>query len=59
MVKKFVAYLDVSEITLRKYEYCLKTFLDWLNAEGIADPLRNDILRYRKVMEARNINQQR
>jgi hypothetical protein len=33
MVKKFVAYLDVSEITLSKYEYCLKTFLDWLKTE--------------------------
>jgi integrase/recombinase XerC len=52
VVKKFVAYLDVSEITLRKYEYCLNTFLDWLKAEGIADPLRNDIIRYKKEMES-------
>ncbi len=49
MVKKFVAYLDVSEITLKKYEYCLKTFLDWLKTEGITDPLRNDIVRYKNA----------
>jgi integrase/recombinase XerC len=30
----------------------LKTFLDWLKAEGIADPLRNDIIRYKKEMES-------
>ncbi|OEG69566.1 hypothetical protein ATZ36_08805 [Candidatus Endomicrobiellum trichonymphae] len=30
MIKKFIAYLDVSKTTLNKYEYCLNVFLGWM-----------------------------
>ncbi len=52
MIGKFSAYLDVSKVSLTNYLYGLRAFHSWLKTEGIARPLRSDILRYRKVMEA-------
>jgi integrase/recombinase XerC len=52
MVADFVAYLDVSKSTLIKYEYCVKTFLGWLKIQRIRYPQREDILDFRKGMEA-------
>jgi hypothetical protein len=52
MIAKFVAYLGVSESTLTKYEYCVKTFLSWMKTKRIVKPLRSDILDFRKDMEA-------
>jgi len=52
MIGKFSAYLDVSKASLTNYLYGLRAFHSWLKSEGIARPLRSDILRYRKVMEA-------
>ncbi len=52
MIGKFSAYLDVSKVSLTNYLYGLRAFHSWLKSEGIARPLRSDILRYRKVMEA-------
>jgi integrase/recombinase XerC len=52
MIKKFIAYLDVSKTTLNKYEYCLNVFLGWMKSKGIVSPLRNDILRYKAEMES-------
>jgi integrase/recombinase XerC len=52
MIAEFVAYLDVSENTLTKYEYCVKTFLGWMTTAGITKPQRDDILCFRKDMEA-------
>ncbi len=52
MIGKFSAYLDVSKVSLTNYLYGLRAFHSWLKTEEIARPLRSDILRYRKVMEA-------
>jgi hypothetical protein len=59
MIAKCSSYLDISKVSLTNYLYELRAFRSWLKTEGIARPLRSDILRYRKEMESQHTSPQR
>lgn len=44
---RFIAYLDVSQRTAETYASSIRQLLRWLADNGITEPKRNDIIRYR------------
>ena len=52
LITDFVNYIDRSEKTTRTYLINLKQFFKWLQAEGIRNPQRADIIRYRDHIAA-------
>lgn len=43
---RFTAYTRVKETTMKGYEVCLRHFVEWMRVNGIAQPQREDIIRY-------------
>ncbi len=44
---QWLVYNDVSENSRRKYTQWLKSFAQWIRGQGIEEPVREDIIRYR------------
>ena len=44
---QWLVYNDVSENSRRKYTQWLKSFAQWIRGQGIEEPIREDIIRYR------------
>jgi len=53
MLDQFIAYADVSEITMTTYKRNLKQFFKWLSDNAIINPTRQDILNYKKALQDR------
>lgn len=49
---RFFAYLDASPKTIQTYTRAIRQLFAWLHAEGIAQPERADILRWRDQLKA-------
>lgn len=49
--ENFISYLDVSSKTLHLYQEGIKTFLAYLNANGIEYPTRNDFRAFRDTLK--------
>ena len=47
LIAEYISYIDRPEKTTRTYLNNLKQFFKWLQAEGIRNPQRTDIIRYR------------
>ena len=52
LIAEYISYIDRPEKTTRTYLNNLKQFFKWLQAEGIRNPQRTDIIRYRDHMAA-------
>lgn len=47
LLKKFIDFVDVNEITIKAYKNQIKYFLKWLNDNQIQNPKRQDIKDYK------------
>ncbi len=52
LYSSFLKYLDTSERTVETYTKALHQFSNWLETNGISQPTRNDIIRYRDELKA-------
>ena len=50
---KFISFLDVSPLTVRAYKSGLKIFFEYLSFTGIKNPDKNDIVSFKKELEAK------
>lgn len=48
--ENFIDYLDVDDLTLRTYKVGIENFKEYLKANGIKVPTRNDIITYRNYL---------
>lgn len=48
---RFIAYIDGTPKTVETYSRALRQFIKWLQAQGIAQPARSDILAYREQLK--------
>lgn len=48
---RFTAYIDGTPKTVETYSRALRQFIKWLQAQGIAQPGRSDILAYREQLK--------
>ncbi len=56
LIARFISSLDVRENTKREYGKQLKQFLTWIQAEGITEPSREDLLHYKEQLKARKLS---
>ena len=56
LIGQFISSLDVRENTKREYGKQLKQFLTWIQAEGITEPAREDLLRYKEQLKERKLS---
>lgn len=47
LCKKWLVYNDISEKSQAKYTQWLKAFSQWVRGQGILEPVREDVIRYR------------
>ncbi|HPS61361.1 MAG TPA: tyrosine-type recombinase/integrase [Candidatus Cloacimonas sp.] len=52
LFNRFINYIDGSPKTVETYRRALKQFITWLQAAGITQPARSDILAYREQLKA-------
>lgn len=52
--ERFIEYIDVSEKTVETYSGALKQFLIYMENNGIKNPTREDIIRYREYQKEHN-----
>ena len=52
LIAEYISYIDRPEKTTRTYLNNLKQFFKWLQAEGIRQPQRTDVIRYRDHLTA-------
>ena len=50
MMHRFIAFVDVDEITMKSYKTCLIHFIDWMHETGVVNPQRTDILNYKSYL---------
>lgn len=50
MFERFIAYLDVSPKSVQTYTRALRQFALWMDRNGITQPHREDIIRYREEL---------
>lgn len=50
-IKKYLDYIDVSDNTIRTYNVGLLQFIEYLNANNIVDPTREDIINFREYLK--------
>ena len=50
LLERFIAYIDVQEVTVKSYGVCLRCFMEWLQDNNIRQPQRADILDYVKYL---------
>jgi integrase/recombinase XerC len=49
---RFTSYIDASPRTIESYSRALKQFMAWIKEQGIGQPTRADIIRYRDELKA-------
>lgn len=49
---RFIAYLDASPKTVQTYSRAIRQFLNWLRANGITQPTREDVIAFREELKA-------
>lgn len=59
LLDKFVAYIDVKDITVKSYGVCLRCFMDWLKDNNIRQPQRADIMSYKQYLSEPHHRRQR
>ena len=59
LLDRFIAYIDVKEITKESYFVCLRDFMAWLNENCIMQPQREDIRRYVEYLNTPHPRRQR
>lgn len=52
LYQRFIAYLDAAPKTIQTYTRNLRQFFNFMEAEGISEPTREDILKYRDQLKA-------
>ena len=52
LFSKWIAYLDASEKTQATYTRAIRRFMEYLQAEGISNPTREDIIAYKDKIAA-------
>lgn len=52
LFNSFVEYLDVKDTTLRGYITYIRQFMQWMQAEGISHPQREDIKAYKQYLDS-------
>lgn len=52
LLERFVAYIDVKDVTVKSYAVCLRCIMGWLKDNGITQPQRADILAYVNYLAA-------
>lgn len=50
LLKSFVDYVDVNNITMKSYTNQIKAFIEWLNMNDIKNPVRQDIKAYKNYL---------
>lgn len=55
MLSNFIEFLDVSDATVKTYKNAVKRFLMWLAENNIQQPLRADILAFKKELANRQL----
>lgn len=50
LLERFIKYTDREATTTKGYITCLRVFARWLQAEGITQPTREDILAYKEYL---------
>ena len=48
---RFIAFIDASPKTVQTYTRAIRQFYKWLNANGINQPTRADVLTYRDSLK--------
>lgn len=51
LIKNFLGYLDVSDNTVKTYNVGLLQFNEYLKQNGIKNPTREDIIRFREILK--------
>lgn len=54
LAERFIAYVDVSELTVKSYNAGIRKFLHFLSENGITSPTRETILEYKKFLMAQH-----
>lgn len=49
---RFIAYTDRKPTTIKGYVSCLRHFIQWLSDNGITEPIREDVRRYRDYLKS-------
>lgn len=52
LFKSFLSFVDVKGATSETYTKCVRQFFKWLQAEGISNPARADVIAYRNHLRA-------
>lgn len=50
LFRRFIEYTDREPTTMKGYITCLRQFMGWMNANGIKNPQRADILAYKEYL---------
>lgn len=50
LLQQWKTYIDASDRTIKTYSNAVKRFLNYLEANNIATPIREDVLAYKKIM---------
>ena len=53
LYQAYISYLDASPRTAEAYKANIRQFVKWLNANGISQPQRADVIRYRDELKER------
>lgn len=51
LIARFIDYTDVNDVTMKGYITCIRAFVRWMHAEGITQPRREDVKRYKEYLE--------
>lgn len=54
LFKRFIAYTDVKDITLRGYTVCIRQFINWMNKNSITQPDRESVKLYKRYLDDQN-----
>jgi integrase/recombinase XerC len=55
MLDSFIDFLDVSDATVKTYKNAIKRFLLWLSDNGINQPLRDDVVAFKRYLADRQL----
>lgn len=52
VIKRFVDYVDVSPVTLKAYVSGIRIFIEYLNANGLKSPVRDDVIAFKRALQS-------